>query len=1356
MSRNYERNQLGPTGDDIDTGCGPLESTNKTQATSSITDPKRSFITLAPRIDYLTNQADLQVPANCEASQYATASLQEQQNAQNQGDRDSTASERQNTVQDRTFVRAAQAADPDVASHDGTISEVESTDQCVGAALVATCNTTSSSDQPSSDDSASTGAMTKREYDKLVKCNNADGTKSSKRHKSVTEWLEMRRQSEDVLDVYGTALQQLRFLFERRFAQLVTDVKEEVPGVYDLCHVIPIGSGVASYSEHFVWPPCESSPTATSLSTQGYAPDPHYESYTPEVTIQSTPTPVDGSASQSTELTTPRKRNPPREYKRKTAKLRHPGKRRGVLHYDSDGEAGNNQEVKEQCILPCNKMQNRAVATVSSIRETSLSDAEQENQYGQYSSLAICLDFSVVALFSRCAQNGKHPHMCLPGQEYTFKRSSRQENPVRGAPAPVDRIQIDSPEFDQMTQLLHASSYNQIIQGLGTISTGLPQDTRILSHFIAGVANFKLSKYEVAKGHFQECESIARQGLRDGDVMLCNAYLGDIEYTSKSYLKAAERYKVAISRYSSESVASVFKLTPPTLSAIHAKRASCFRNESRMVEAVNEYKIAIRVAQIDRDRLSSHTSLGNLYQSMGDNTNALSEYKESIALAEKLSDHVSLGWAHGNIGNAYLGLSRKDEALYHLHKSLDLAVEYERTPQAIGRTYNNLGTAYQSLNNLDKAMEYYDLALSQAITGDDKAGQARVHGNIANVYMLRKNYERAIPQYGEVLILHMDLATVSTAQHNRGCAYYEWATSLHPLTPRKLYVHGPHCNTDSCLGDIPHEAHDLYSKGSSDLKEVVKYHEHRFQYIKGSSQGLTLSVSLFESNSRTFHRLQDCLVNLHRWDEALVVAEQSRARTLGELMLKKETNHCKELTSPLSFDEIVSIVKKQKCPLVYLSYTGARLIGWVFVLNAGEPTMNSFEVRLSDDQFEGKSFDYYLRYTLTEKLVERSFEMYKSISYDKDSSSPVQMLHQLVASPIEGILDKHHMIAENSEIICISDSYTTLLPLGCLLDAESGSFFGDKYVFRLAPSLLSLGILDLISEPRIILQNDEQEICVIGDPSIPPFTLNGEVWNLGRLPYAKREAEWVAHVLQTTPILKENATKVTLLNRAMRAKLIHIATHGSASAGFLAFGTYAYTFARKSQYGNYIGADNVLLYPEEVEKLNISPALVVLSSCDSGRGTVKADGIQGMARAFILAGAQSVLTTLWKVPDESASVFMQFFYEYLLGGLRSSFALQKAILSVRCFAKYSQYIHWSGYQLTGRDIQISKEETDIARRIRKSIGQNSAFPHVDIVKKLKKALLNDPVLPTDVQVCAMCIQLNCSIAAMNYYNSLSW
>ena len=971
---------------------------------------------------------------------------------------------------------------------------------------------------------------------------------------------------------------------------------------------------------------------------------------------------------------------------------------------------------------------------------------QEETQYGSHSSRVFANDSAFMKLMKVCVQEGKNPVIGLLSSDFFTKHHfSRQksatrhlmttspescgvEDQIRGGP--IIGVGTESPfNANEITQLLHASDYPKIIQLLGNIP-----ESMIPSLFIAGVAYFKMSKFEEAEFYFYKAKTAAIEANRDGDVMLCSAYLGDIEYASQSYLRAAEYYKESIEHYTSRSVhvAIIFKLTAPTLSAIYAKRASSFRNASKMLEAVQGYTTAIDVAQQDRDKLSAHTSLGNLYQSMGENNSALKEYKQSIEIAEKLSDHVSLGWAHGNIGNAYLGLSKKDEAVNHLQKSLELAVEYEQTPQAIGRTYNNLGTAYQSMNDLDKAEEYYDLALSQAIYGNDIPGQARVYGNIGNVHMLRKNYEKAIPHYSEVLRLSSDPSTVSTARHNRGCAYYEWATSLHFSNASKFQqssLHGPDCDGDSCLNHVPAKAKELYRKGSDDLEEVVKYHEERFQHIKGSLRGLTLSVSLLESNSRTFHRLQDCLVNLHKWEQALVVAEQSRARTLGELMLKKKGNQC--LTSPLSFDQIASIVKSQCCPVVYLSYTGARLISWVFIPHSGEVSMNMFEVPLADDQFEGKSFDYHLRYSLTEKLVERSFEMYQAISYDEDSSSPVQLLHELVAAPISKLLNKYgDSSPPTQQVIFISDSYTSLLPLTCLLDAKTKSFFGDRHYFKLAPSLLALGIMGHLLEVKVTLQTDKHDFCVIGDPNIPPFYLNGEVWALGKLPHARQEAEWVAHALQTTPILNDNATKTALLNRAMSAKVIHIATHGSASAGFLAFAVFS--IRSQSEIGNYAPAGNVLLYPEDVERLNISPALVVLSSCDSGRGTVKADGIQGMARAFILAGAQSVLTTLWKVPDESASVFMQFFYQYLLDGLKCSSALQKAILSMRCFTKFSQYIHWGGYQLIGHDVQFLYKPT--ISSLKNGLGEPSIFPRVTDVKKLEKALVSNPCVPTDVQV----------------------
>ncbi len=118
----------------------------------------------------------------------------------------------------------------------------------------------------------------------------------------------------------------------------------------------------------------------------------------------------------------------------------------------------------------------------------------------------------------------------------------------------------------------------------------------------------------------------------------------------------------------------------------------------------------------------------------------------------------------------------------------------------------------------------------------------------------------------------------------------------------------------------------------------------------------------------------------------------------------------------------------------------------------------------------------------------------------------------------------------------------------------------------------------------------------------------------------------------------------------------------------------------------------------------------------------------GMARAFILAGAQAVLTTLWRVPDESAAVFMKFFYQYLMDGFKASQALRKAMLSIRSFQRYSKYIHWSGYQLSGRELEFQVTPPTY------TLGPSPVFPRLDIISKLEKALVKDRFVPTDVQV----------------------
>ena len=891
--------------------------------------------------------------------------------------------------------------------------------------------------------------------------------------------------------------------------------------------------------------------------------------------------------------------------------------------------------------------------------------------------------------------------------------------------------------FNSATECLCSADYSHMIPLLKQITqhTCATQHCQALlfRHVGLGLAHYKMADHHEATKHFMEYRSLALTLARPADISLAHVYLGDISTIKSNYSNAAYHYLEAIHNYGTNNSSTLFKLEMPSVSALYAKQGAALKQTSQMLQAVEAFRNAIHHAPDLKSRLPVHNSLGNLLQSMGDYTGALQEYKEAVNLGEELNDLVSLGWAHGNLGNAHLGLHQKDAALHHLKKALALTIEHESTPQAISRAYNNLGTAYQSLEDFKGAEENFNLALDQAIYGNDMASQARARGNLGNLLMLSKKYERAIEQYSEVFRLSKDRQVLSIANHNRGCAYLEWAEQLRSEKKgatsgisRNLQVL---CNPGTMVPSPGYSPTKLYRLGASDLTHAIELCNEVLQSTKGCTQGLSLSVSLIENNSRTFHKLQDCLIGLQQMDEALVVAEQCRARTLGERLLEKMGGGINHLTPPLSLEQIQYIVKSQEHPVVYLSYTGAKLIVWLIIPIYGRVLIDCRVVeveRLEKEKFGGKTFDQYVRQSVQEAVVGNDLELFQDVSGSQ--ISPLTVLFDVVVFPVLDMLGKCKL-QHLKNLILIPDSYTSLIPFVALHpEGDFNSTFGSTFSIQMMPSLLVMGILNEAHPTSAVMYNS-RTACVVGNPHIPIFEHNDEEWSLGRLPHATDEAKWISQLLKVQPLLHEQATKVAVVTKLSSAQVIHIATHGSAISSFLAFA------GPDSSNGKPSKSADILLLPSEVEQMNIKAALVVLSSCDSGRGMVRADGIIGMGRAFLLAGAQSILTTLWRIPDESAGMFMQFFYQYLVDGLGTTHALQKATLSVRCFRKYSQYTHWGGFQLIGRETYLHRTKTTEETLLAASLGPRCVFPQVAVVEKLEQGLIQTASQPSNVQVC---------------------
>jgi CHAT domain-containing protein len=151
----------------------------------------------------------------------------------------------------------------------------------------------------------------------------------------------------------------------------------------------------------------------------------------------------------------------------------------------------------------------------------------------------------------------------------------------------------------------------------------------------------------------------------------------------------------------------------------------------------------------------------------------------------------------------------------------------------------------------------------------------------------------------------------------------------------------------------------------------------------------------------------------------------------------------------------------------------------------------------------------------------------------------------------------------------------------------------------------------------------------------------------GRLPYAVEEARAIAELMNARAFLEGDATLARLREDAPDCRVIHLATHGAFRADNPLFSGLAL-------------ADG-WLSTLDVFDLRLAASLVVLSACQTGRNVVGGgDELLGLMRAFLYAGAASVLLSLWAVEDRSAAGLMEIFYRKLVEGWTKGDALRYA------------------------------------------------------------------------------------------------
>ncbi len=185
---------------------------------------------------------------------------------------------------------------------------------------------------------------------------------------------------------------------------------------------------------------------------------------------------------------------------------------------------------------------------------------------------------------------------------------------------------------------------------------------------------------------------------------------------------------------------------------------------------------------------------------------------------------------------------------------------------------------------------------------------------------------------------------------------------------------------------------------------------------------------------------------------------------------------------------------------------------------------------------------------------------------------------------------------------------------------------------------------------------------------------------LAALPYSKVEIEQISQAFNQLDqdvdiFLGKTATKAEFLKMDLSEfSFLHLATHGSYDKSNAILN--GLSFFPDSQ------VQNQTLYLSEVASLSLAAEFVVLSACQTGLGSInRGEGVIGLTRAFMIAGARNVIASLWIAHDKASAELMTLFYQYLLQGTPTAEALRLAKIGLLQDPRFWNPKFWAPFVL---------------------------------------------------------------------------
>jgi Uncharacterized protein conserved in bacteria len=751
-------------------------------------------------------------------------------------------------------------------------------------------------------------------------------------------------------------------------------------------------------------------------------------------------------------------------------------------------------------------------------------------------------------------------------------------------------------------------------------------------------------------------------------------------------------------------------------------------------KALEYYNQSLPLFRATGDAKAEATTLNNIaavYSELGENQKAGEYLSQSLLLFRAVGDRHGEASILNNIGFVYSDLGEQQKALEYYNESLLLKRAIgDRSGEAT--TLNNIGLVYSRLREKQKALEYYSQSLPLFRAIGDRRGEATTLTNIGSVYSNLGEKQKALEYYNQSLPLSRAVGDASTeavilykiavSKRDRGNlteALNDIESSLKIIENLRTKIASPELRTSYFATvqnyyefyiDLLMQLHKTHPKSGYDIKALEASERSRARSLlellqethanirEGISPDLLQQERSVQQqlNAIEKQRIQELSrpnpnqTKVDEIDKQRLALLQQYQQIQTQIRTASPRYAALTQPQPLTLPEIQKQILDENTILLQYSLGQYRSYLWVVT----STKLTSYELpKRAEIETAARNF----RTAITSSI-------YRNIPQKTAQASA--NLGQLILQPAAAQLG-------DKRLLIVPDGVLHYTPFPALTISQTAGQNANT------PLIAQHEIITLPSASTLasLRQNygdrkpPSQTLAILADPvfSITDERIKGKLtqetteklesnnlglnrslrasdlaWPPDRLPFTRQEAQTILSLFPSDSSSQKfdfDASRTTATDGNLaNYQIIHFATHGIANSQNPELSGIVMSMVDDK--GNLL---NGFLRLTDIFNLKLSANLVVLSACQTGMGqNIKGEGMVGLTRGFMYAGAQRVAVSLWSVDDEGTSVLMQKFYQKMLQQkLAPAAALRAAQLEMMEQEKWKSPYYWAAFTLQG-------------------------------------------------------------------------